>query len=79
MHFCPTNNQPQMRVVPATGNPKELAFNFVSTVTFRHPPSGHQHHLVNHFEDSEHITETWTWRRDDMDVPMVFHLARRKN
>ena len=68
-----------MRVVPATGNPKELAFDFVSAVTFRHLPSGHQHHLVNHFEDSEHITETWTWRQDNMNMPMVFHLARKEN
>jgi len=69
VHFCPTNNQPQMRVVPATGNPKELAFDFVSAVTFRLLPSGHQHHLVIRFEDSEHITEAWTWHQDGMDMP----------
>jgi hypothetical protein len=79
VHFCPTNNQPRMRVVPATGEPKELAFDFVSAGNLPSPGAGHQHHLVILFEDSDHITETWTWRQDDMDMPMVFHLARKKN
>jgi hypothetical protein len=43
------------------------------------PSSGHQHHLVIHFDDAEHITETWTWRQDDKDIPMLFHLTRKKN
>jgi hypothetical protein len=79
VHFCPTNNQPRMRVVPGTGDPKELAFDFVSAGNLPSPAAGHQHHLVIRFEDSEHITETWTWRQDDMDMPMGFHLARKEN
>ena len=79
VHFCPTNNQPRMRVVPATSDPKELVFDFVSASNLPSPATGHQHHLVIRFEDADHITETWTWRQDNMDMPMVFHLDRKKN
>ncbi len=79
VHFCPTNNQPRMRVVPASSDPKELVFDFVSAGNLPSPATGHQHHLVIRFEGSDHISETWTWRQGDMDMPMVFHLDRKKN
>ena len=79
VHFCPTNNQPRMRVVPASDNPKELAFDFQGAGNLASPATGHQHHLLIRFDDENHITETWTWRQDAMDMPMVFHLTRKKN
>ena len=79
IHFCPTNNQPRMRVIPATSDPTELAFDFVSAGNLPSSATGHQHHLLIRFEDADHITETWTWRQDNMDMPMVFRLARKKN
>ena len=79
VHFCPTNNQPRMRVVPAAGDPQELAFDFVSASNLPSSTAGHQHHLLIRFEDADHITETWTWRQDNMDMPMVFRLTRKQN
>src|ERR1700732_1285223 len=79
VHFCPTNNQPRMRAVPATDDPQELAFDFVSASNLPSSTAGHQHHLLIRFEDADHITETWTWRQDNMDMPMVFHLTRKQN
>lgn len=79
VHFCPTNNQPRMRVVPVSDDPKELAFDFQGAGNLASPTTGHQHHLLIRFEDDNHITETWTWRQDSMDMPMVFHLTRKKN
>jgi hypothetical protein len=79
VHFCPTNNQPRMRVVPATDDVKELAFDFEGAGNLPSPTVGHQHHLVVRFDDPDHITETWTWRQDNMDMPMIFHLTRKKN
>jgi hypothetical protein len=79
IHFCPTNNQPRMRVVPASDDPKELAFDFQGAGNLASPATGHQHHLLIRFEDADHITETWTWRAQGMDMPMVFHLTRKKN
>jgi hypothetical protein len=78
IHFCPTNNQPRMRVVPTNGDPEALAFDFVSATNLKSPATGHQHHLVIQFEDANHITETWTWREGEMDMPMTFHLNRKK-
>ena len=79
VHFCPTNNQPRMRAVPSTDDVKELAFEFQGASNLPSPNTGHQHHLVIQFEDENHITETWTWRHEGMDMPMVFHLTRKKS
>ncbi len=77
IHFCPTNNQPRMRVVPSVGDVKELAFDFQGATNLPSPDAGHQHHLLIRFEDENHITEIWTWRHDGMDMPMTFHLTRK--
>jgi hypothetical protein len=79
VHYCPTNNQPRMRVVPASDDIKELSFDFEGAGNLKSPTAGHQHHLVLHFDDSDHLTETWTWRQDNKDIPMLFHLTRKKN
>jgi hypothetical protein len=78
VHYCPTNNQPRMRVVPQSDEVKELSFDFQGAGNLKSPTTGHQHHLVLHFDDETHITETWTWRQNGKDMPMVFHLARTK-
>ena len=77
VHFCPTNNQPRMRAVPNMEDVKELAFDFQGASNLPSPETGHQHHLLIRFEDENHITETWTWRHEGMDMPMVFHLTRK--
>ena len=78
-HFCPTDNQPRMRATLASQEIKELDFTFEGAGNLKSPSAGHQHHLVLHFEDADHITETWTWRAGDKDTPMFFHLTRKKN
>jgi hypothetical protein len=77
VHYCPTNNQPRMRVVPQSADPQELSFDFQGAGNLKSPSAGHQHHLVLRFDDENHITETWTWREDGKDTPMVFHLERK--
>jgi hypothetical protein len=79
VHYCPTNNQPRMRVVPSSEDVKELSFDYQGAGNLKSPETGHQHHLVLKFEDADHITETWTWREGDKDTPMVFHFSRRKS
>jgi hypothetical protein len=78
VHYCPTNNQPRMRVVPQSDEVKELSFDFQGAGNLKSPSTGHQHHLILHFDDETHITETWTWRQDGKDMPMVFHFSRKK-
>jgi hypothetical protein len=79
VHYCPTNNQPRMRVVPQSNDIRELNFDYQGAGNLKSPAAGHQHHLVLKFEDADHITETWTWREGDKDTPMVFHFSRKKN
>jgi len=79
VHYCPTNNQPRMRVVPSSDDVKELSFDYQGAGNLKSPETGHQHHLVLKFEDADHITETWTWREGDKDTPMVFHFTRKKS
>ena len=78
VHFCPTNNQPRMRANPDADDVRELVFDFQGAGNLPTPNTGHQHHLVVRFEDQDHITETWTWRHDGRDMPMVFHFSRKK-
>lgn len=77
VHYCPTNNQPRMRATPDSDEVKELSFEFQGAGNLKSPSAGHQHHLVIRFEDANHITETWTWRQNDKDTLMVFHLSRK--
>jgi hypothetical protein len=77
VHYCPTNNQPRMRVVPSSGDVKELSFDYQDAGNLKSPETGHQHHLLLRFEDDHHITEAWTWREGDKDTPMVFHFNRK--
>ena len=77
VHYCPTNNQPRMRATPDSDEIKELVFEFQGAGNLRSPSAGHQHRLVIHFDNANHMTETWTWRQDDKDTLMVFHLTRK--
>jgi hypothetical protein len=79
VHYCPTNNQPRMRVVPDSDEIRELSFDFEGAGNLKSPSTGHQHHLVLRFDDADHLTETWTWREADKDIPMLFHFTRKKN
>jgi hypothetical protein len=76
MHYCPTNNQPRMRALPPAGDIKELVFQFSGAGNLPDLAVGHEHKLVLYFEDRDHITERWTWRKDGKDTDMVFHLRR---
>jgi hypothetical protein len=67
----------ELRVVPGRSDPRELAFDFISATKLASPAAGHRHHLRIRFEDGDHITEAWTWRQDNRDMPMVLHLARK--
>jgi len=79
IHYCPTNNQPRMRAIPASADPKELVFEFEGAANLASPATGHQHKLTLHFDDANHITETWVWRQNGKDTPMVIHLARNNS
>lgn len=79
IHYCPTNNQPHMKATPDSADANELTFNFLSAGNLATPETGHQHKLVLRFEDTNHITEFWTWRQNGKDLPMTIHFTRKPN
>jgi len=76
VHYCPTNNQPRMRAVPKPGEIKELDFQFTGAGNLPELSMGHEHRLVLRFEDENHITEEWTWRKNNKDAVTVYHFQR---
>ena len=79
VHYCPTNNQPRMRAVPASGDVKELVFEFQGATNLADPSIGHQHKLVLEFTGADQIIERWSWRKDGKDTEMVHFFTRRKS
>jgi len=79
VHYCPTNNQPHMRAVPASGEVKELVFSFQGATNLPDPSIGHQHKLVLEFTGADQIVERWTWRKGGKDTEMVHYFTRRKS
>jgi len=76
VHYCPTNNQPRMRAVPASADVKELVFSFQSATNLTDLSIGHQHKLVLEFIGPDQIVEHWTWRKDGKDTEMVHTFTR---
>jgi hypothetical protein len=78
LHYCPTNNQPHMRAIPTSSNVKELVFSFLDAGNLSSIAVGHEHKLIMEFNDKDHITERWTWRRNGKDTEIIYHLVRKK-
>ena len=78
LHYCPTNNQPHMRAIPSSRNVKELVFSFLDAGNLSSIAVGHEHQMILKFEDEDHITERWTWRKNGKDTEMIYHLVRKK-
>jgi hypothetical protein len=77
VHYCPTNNQPRMRAIPREEPAKELTFDFQGATNLPDPAVGHKHQLVIVFEDKDHITERWTWRKNGKDTKMIYRFVRK--
>src|SRR5215471_9931966 len=75
VHYCPTNNQPRMRAVPKSADAKELDFQFTGAGNLADLSQGHEQRLVMQFDDENHITEKWTWRRNGKDAVTVYHFV----
>jgi len=78
VHYCPTNNQPRMRAVPQSGEVKELVFEFTGAGNLPELSMGHEHKLILRFEDENHMTEEWTWRKNGKDSVTVYHFVRKE-
>lgn len=75
-HYCSDGNQPRMRAkIPSEEN--QLDFAFIDVTNLATPETGHMRALSYEFKDKNHITQIWTWRQDNKDMPAVFHLERK--
>jgi hypothetical protein len=78
VHYCPTNNQPRMRAIPQEDAPKELTFRFQGATNLPDPATGHEHQLKILFDDQNHVTEQWTWRKSGKDTKMIYRFVRKR-
>jgi hypothetical protein len=78
VHYCPTNNQPRMRAVPTSGDVRELTFAFQGATNLPDLKLGHEQKMVIQFQDSDHIVERWTWRKNGKDTEMIYAFTRKR-
>ena len=78
VHYCPTNNQPRMRAVPAPGDVHELTFAFQGATNLPDRKIGHEQQMVLQFQDRDHIVEHWTWRKNGKDTEMIYTFTRKR-
>jgi hypothetical protein len=66
-HYCMAGNQPTMlgTYFPET---KTITFDFISATNLKSQDDGHMHHAVYKFVDQDHVTEAWTFRKDQKDA-----------
>ena len=76
-HYCGANNQPRMRCLKPSAEGKSLDFEFVGGSNMPTPATGHMHHLVIKLDDTDHMTEEWTWKEAAKSGTEVFHFARK--
>jgi len=76
-HFCPSNNQPRMHAVISPDR-KTVTFDFLDATNLPSPQAGHMHKAVYSFEDADHYSEDWTWKREGKDAHFQFAMQRKK-
>ncbi len=77
-HYCAGQNQPRMRAKAASGEIKEIPFNFVDVTNLASPETEHMREVLFTFQDNDHFKAQWTSRGNGKDSPMVFELKRVK-
>ena len=76
-HYCGTGNQPRMRSEkPAAG--ETLKFTFLDVTNLASPEAGHMRSLAIRIEESDQITQTWTWREKGSEQQKVIELVRKR-
>jgi hypothetical protein len=78
IHYGAANNQPHLKAFPPKGPIHELVFEFKDARNLFSSTAGRVQKLVLRFEDVDHVTETWTWRRDQCDSSVTYKFTRRK-
>ena len=79
-HYCSARNQPQMateRIVDPRA--KSVSFSLVRITGLNSPGEWHNTALVLTLEDSDHLTQEWTYSSRGETGTTVFHLTRERH
>jgi hypothetical protein len=76
-HYCGAGNQPRM-VATLSQDGKTMEFKFLDATNLATPQTGHMHHALFTFADTNHHTEQWTFARDGKEETGLFSLTRRR-
>src|SRR5262245_32949915 len=76
-HYCSAKNQPHMATETITEpSAKSVAFSLVRVTGLSSPDAWHNTGLVLTMEDSEHVTQEWTYLSKGKTGKNFFHLTR---
>ncbi len=77
-HYCSAKNQPQMETAAITDVQKPLTFSLVRVTGLKTPDAWHNTGLAVIQEDSDHLTQEWTWLYKGETGKTTFHFTREK-
>ncbi len=76
-HYCSAKNQPQMETAAITEVQKPLTFSLVRVTGMKTPDDWHNTGLTVIQEDSDHLTQEWTYQFKGETGKTVFHFTRK--
>jgi len=76
-HYCSAMNQPRMKA-KATEADNTVAFELIDITNLAKPTDGHMQKMRLTFQDEEHITTHWTFKKGDQEHSTPFELQRVK-
>ncbi len=75
-HYCSAKNQPQMVTSAITDAQKPLAFSLARITGLKSPADWHNTGLTVIQEDSDHLTQEWTYQSKGKTGKTVFRYTR---
>jgi hypothetical protein len=75
-HYCSAKNQPQMITSAITDAQKPLAFSLARITGLKSPDDWHNTGLTMIQEDSDHLTQEWTYQSKGKNGKTIFRYTR---
>src|SRR5947209_928679 len=75
-HYCSAKNQPQMATSAITDGQKSLAFSLTRITGLKSPDDWHNTGLTLIQEDSDHLTQEWTYQSKEKSGKRTFRYTR---
>jgi hypothetical protein len=78
-HYCTAGNQPHMIATAPDDLHKGVAFRLDRVTGMKTPDDWHNTGITIALDDSDHMTQTWTWLYKGKAGATVFHYTRTKD